>query len=66
VTLLLYLGAVVSSGYLFPPGEKSTAFVLASIVLSGLLVMVAWATGEPPRWRWGKKSDLATTLPSFK
>ncbi|HXY99359.1 MAG TPA: hypothetical protein VEI03_05130 [Stellaceae bacterium] len=28
-------------------------FVLWTAVLGGVLTAVAWAKGEPPRWRWG-------------
>lgn len=35
------------------PG-KFIALILAATVL---LVVIAWRTGEPPRWQWGIKHD---------
>jgi len=29
-------------------------FLLWVAVLSGILIAIAYATGEPPRWRWGE------------
>lgn len=54
-TLFLYLGVIYLGAYLFPPAEKTTAFIVLSIVVSVLLIVIAWAKGEPPRWRWGKE-----------
>ena len=31
----------------------SLLFVLWIALLGGALTALAWATGEPPRWRWG-------------
>ena len=54
-TLFLYVGAVSLGAYLFPPAEKTTAFIALSFVVSVLLTVIAWVKGEPPRWRWGKR-----------
>jgi len=53
--LFLYLGAISLGAYLFPPAAKTTTFILLSMVVSVLLIVIAWAKGEPPRWRWGKE-----------
>jgi len=34
-------------------GVATWLFVLWIVLLSGLLTAIAYATGEPPRWRWG-------------
>jgi hypothetical protein len=31
----------------------SALFILWVAVLSGSITVIAWATGEPPHWRWG-------------
>jgi hypothetical protein len=28
--------------------------VLWLMILTGAVTVIVWATGEPPRWRWGK------------
>jgi hypothetical protein len=45
---LLAVGA-----FLFPPGTERGPFTACVVVLGGLLFMVCWLKGEPPRWRWG-------------
>ena len=55
VTLLLYLGAISLSGYVFPPADMITSFILSTLVISVLLLAVCWIKGEPPKWRWGKR-----------
>jgi len=39
--------------YLDLPRRSLPAFVLYIVVLVGLLTLVCWLKGEPPRWRWG-------------
>ena len=48
--VLLAVGAAV-----FRPAQRPGAFVACAAILSAALVVVCYATGEPPRWRWGKK-----------
>ena len=45
--------ALLGAGILFLP---TNAFIFFGYVglLSGILVVVCWMKGEPPRWRWGK------------
>jgi hypothetical protein len=46
--VLLALGLAV-----FPPQRELAAFLAYIVALSGLLVVICWLKGEPPRWRWG-------------
>lgn len=55
VTIMIYLGSISSSAYMFPPDEKMALFIFLTIVLSVLLIVVCWIKGEPPKWRWGKQ-----------
>jgi hypothetical protein len=48
--VLLVIGALV-----FLPSHRHVAFVVYSTLLALLLVVVCWAKGEPPKWRWGDK-----------
>jgi hypothetical protein len=47
---LLAIGFVV-----FPPDKELGFFKLYVAILCGVLILVCWLKGEPPRWRWGKK-----------
>jgi len=53
--LVLYLGSLLLIAYVFPPDDKTTSFVLATLAVSLLLLVVCWIKGEPPAWRWGKR-----------
>jgi hypothetical protein len=37
-----------------PIGRAMPLFLLWIAILSGGLIAIGYATGEPPRWRWGK------------
>jgi hypothetical protein len=39
--------------WLFPPHLNMPGFVASVVGLSAGLVAICWATGEPPKWRWG-------------
>lgn len=55
VVLLAYV-ALVLGGMAFIDPKLSTAKYLAYVfVLSLALTVICWRTGEPPRWRWGKR-----------
>jgi hypothetical protein len=49
--------ALVAAGFVlfrvFPPQEALVAYLIYVVVLSGVLVVICWLKGEPPRWRWG-------------
>ncbi|MBV9362054.1 MAG: hypothetical protein JO292_11760 [Betaproteobacteria bacterium] len=52
VVLAVFLG-FLGAGILLLP---TNAFIFFGYVglLSGVLVVICWIKGEPPRWRWGK------------
>jgi hypothetical protein len=35
-------------------GSASLQFLVAAAILTGLLIAIAWLTGERPHWRWGE------------
>jgi len=53
LTLASFFGLTAVDFLIFPPRKASVPFVFSLMVLSALLVAVAWLKGEPPRWRWG-------------
>jgi hypothetical protein len=54
VIILLYIGLIALSVYIFPPEEQLGLFIFSDIILTVLLIVVCWIKGEPPKWRWGK------------
>jgi hypothetical protein len=47
---LLAVGAIV-----FLPRQETGRFLVYTAVLVAVLIAICYATGEPPRWRWGDK-----------
>lgn len=45
---------VVRRAGLISPDRVLWEVALPAFGLTGLLLLVAWKTGEKPRWRWGK------------
>ncbi len=54
MTIVLYIGLIAFSVYVFPPEEHPGLFVFSDIILTLLLIVVCMMKGEPPKWRWGK------------
>ena len=46
---------ILIGGVLLLPTRGPGTFAAYSIFLCVVLVIVCWATGEPPAWRWGDK-----------
>ena len=38
------------------PAQRPGLFVAYLVLLTAVLIAICWAKGEPPRWRWGKRS----------
>jgi hypothetical protein len=51
VYLVLLLGACIT----LLPAHRRWVFVAFVIVLNLALLATCYATGEPPRWRWGRQ-----------
>lgn len=58
---LLYIGVILFSAFIsFDTNTKDITpsqvwrFIGIDLVATGALVIMAWHTGERPRWRWGK------------
>ena len=55
LVLALYALLAAAGALEIVPAERPGAFVGYLLVLSALLTVVCWLTGEPPRWRWGRR-----------
>ena len=51
-----YLVILVLASILLPSYPTSGWFTVVVTVTTYIFGIVAWKTGEPPRWRWGKNT----------
>ena len=60
MAILVYIILATGVSYL-PPlfgfGDRISWFLIYLFVATILLVVIAWKTGEPPRWQWGEKRE---------
>jgi hypothetical protein len=58
VVLLLWAAALFEGLYLLHQYRYQVAYRLAFVLLmSVLLILVSYWKGEPPKWRWGDRSE---------
>jgi hypothetical protein len=50
VAVAIFFGLLVVGNIVV---RSVTALIAYDVVIAGLLVLVCWLKGEPPRWRWG-------------
>lgn len=55
IVLAVYVALILAAAAMFPPSRVPGRFTACLVALSCALVAVCWATGEPPRWRWGDR-----------
>lgn len=53
VTLVFVL-AVVAIAAIFIPSGNLTAYFISLAIAIAALILIAYKTGEKPRWSWGK------------
>jgi hypothetical protein len=53
--LAVYVVLVAAGAVVFLPRQQPGTFVAYTALLGGVLIAVCYVTGEPPRWRWGRK-----------
>lgn len=51
----VYALLLAVASLLFAPAGNPITFIAYTTCISGLLVSVCWAKGEPLHWRWPKK-----------
>ena len=54
LVIAAFIGLLVAGSFAFPPRAALGPYLAYTAVLCGLLIVVCWLKGEPPRWRWGK------------
>ena len=55
LVFIVFLALLIVGFFLFPPGRETFAFLVYTGVLIVVLLVICYAKGEPPRWRWGDK-----------
>jgi len=53
VVLALFFCLILGGAFWLLPSHDQFVFLAYTGLLCLLLVLVCWAKGEPPRWRWG-------------
>ncbi|MGA2777524.1 MAG: hypothetical protein ABSF94_08195 [Steroidobacteraceae bacterium] len=56
LVLFVWLGAIAAMALALLPRHHGE-FVLAVVAMSLLLLLICYAKGEPPAWRWGGKES---------
>jgi hypothetical protein len=54
---VLFFVFVLLGAFWFLPSRGPISFLIYTAVLCGVLMLICWAKGEPPRWRWGDKDS---------
>lgn len=54
VVLVVYAITIFAGIYYMLPAFGTPVFLVHVLVMSMVLVLVCWAKGEKPKWRWGK------------
>ncbi len=54
LVLVLWLLGLLGSAVAFLP-RRIESFAVADVLLTALLVLACYWTGEPPTWRWGDR-----------
>jgi hypothetical protein len=58
VVMLLWLAAVFAGVFLLRHDPYRRAATIAFVVIMGVvLCLICYWKGEPPRWRWGDRSE---------
>ena len=53
--LVGFIVLLVLAPWIFPPKEERSAFFVYVGGLIAVLLVICYAKGEPPKWRWGDK-----------
>jgi len=53
LVLAVFVGLLIGGSLAFPPSQQPALYFAFVAILSAVLFVVCWLTGEPLRWRWG-------------
>lgn len=55
LVLVAFLALLAAGAAGFLSRGEAGSFIIFATILVAALIAVCYLTGEPPRWRWGKK-----------
>ena len=55
--LVLFVAVVSLSAFVFNPAQNLVAYCLFNGLAAVAFLWLCFLKGEPPKWRWGKKSQ---------
>lgn len=55
LVLVGYVALHVVAAVALPPHRRPFGYGVAVTVMTAVLIAICWWTGEPPRWRWGRR-----------
>jgi hypothetical protein len=55
VVLISFFVLLLAGAFLFPPAREILLFLVYTAVITVALLVICYAKGEPPVWRWGDK-----------
>ena len=55
VVIAIYVILIGVGAAFIRPALQPARFAMYMLLLTCALVAVCWLTGEPPRWRWGRR-----------
>lgn len=50
-----YFVVIVAGALLLDPSRNMILYLLLVALATGGILIICWAKGEPPSWRWGSK-----------
>jgi hypothetical protein len=57
VVLIAYLALILAGVPYVRAADGSLVYAIYVAALTVALVAICWRTGEPPRWRWGRRDS---------
>ena len=57
VVVVAYLGLVLGGIPVVQVSKGDAVYIGYSAALTGVLILICWLKGEPPRWRWGGRDE---------
>ena len=53
IVFAAFIGLLIANAFAYSPRLYFWSYLFNTVVLSGVLIVICWLKGEPPRWRWG-------------
>ena len=57
LSLAAFIIMISGLPFVIDPNENMLLFIAAMVIVSGILIGICFAKGEPPSWRWGASKN---------